>query len=66
MELLESLIPIHYDFIFTTGHVEVISGKQEGVYAWIAINYAMKKLTHAQPEVKVEGNIEIVLSAMDY
>ena len=34
------------DFVFQDTHAEVISGKQEGVYTWIAINYVLGKFNH--------------------
>jgi len=33
-------------FYFPAGHLEIISGKQEGVYQWLAINYVLGKLDH--------------------
>ena len=48
-DILEDLrgdIPLEYNFLFSATHAEVISGKQEGVYAWIGVNYALHKLDH--------------------
>lgn len=39
-------LPLLTNFQFANVQVEVITGKQEGVYAWIAINYVMKKFDH--------------------
>ncbi|RUS90479.1 hypothetical protein EGW08_001747 [Elysia chlorotica] len=36
-----------FKFIAPENHYEVISGKQEGVYAWIAINYVLDKFSHS-------------------
>ena len=36
-----------FQFIAPENHYEVISGKQEGLYAWIAINYALDKFSHS-------------------
>jgi len=35
-----------FDFLFAKTHAEVISGRQEGVYLWIAINHALGKFDH--------------------
>ncbi|WAR21171.1 ENTP7-like protein [Mya arenaria] len=39
---LQRDIPKKYDFVVSENNFEVISGKQEGVYAWIAANYALQ------------------------
>ncbi|ELU13735.1 hypothetical protein CAPTEDRAFT_169216 [Capitella teleta] len=44
---LRSDIPLEFNFIFPETQAEVIPGKQEGVYAWIATNYALGKFDHS-------------------
>lgn len=39
-------IPQEFDFLFSDAHAEVISGKQEGVYAWISINFVLGRFDH--------------------
>ncbi|KFQ27148.1 Ectonucleoside triphosphate diphosphohydrolase 4, partial [Merops nubicus] len=51
--ILEDLltdIPVQFDFLFSDSHAEVISGKQEGVYAWIGINFVLGRFEHADDE----------------
>ncbi|XP_071947091.1 ectonucleoside triphosphate diphosphohydrolase 4-like isoform X2 [Antedon mediterranea] len=51
--ILEDLIhdvPKDFDFLFSDTHFEVISGKQEGVYAWIGINYVLGRFDHADDD----------------
>lgn len=43
-------IPVKFDFIFSESHAEVISGKQEGVYAWISINFVLGRFDHIEDE----------------
>ncbi|XP_038071120.1 ectonucleoside triphosphate diphosphohydrolase 4-like isoform X1 [Patiria miniata] len=57
---LKTDIPKDYNFLFSDTQVEVISGKQEGVYAWIGINYVLGRFDHANDndamvEVDVAG-----------
>uniref|UniRef100_A0A7M4F725 nucleoside-triphosphate phosphatase n=1 Tax=Crocodylus porosus TaxID=8502 RepID=A0A7M4F725_CROPO len=51
--ILEDLltdIPVRFDFLFSDSHAEVISGKQEGVYAWIGINFVLGRFEHIDDE----------------
>ncbi|KAF7647827.1 hypothetical protein LDENG_00165930, partial [Lucifuga dentata] len=43
-------VPQEFDFLFSQSHAEVISGKQEGVYAWIGINFVLGRFDHAEEE----------------
>uniref|UniRef100_A0A3Q3S158 nucleoside-triphosphate phosphatase n=1 Tax=Mastacembelus armatus TaxID=205130 RepID=A0A3Q3S158_9TELE len=63
LEDLRTDIPVHFNFLFSDSHVEVISGKQEGVYAWIGINFVLGRFNHvhnkegeAVVEVHVPGS----------
>ncbi|KAM9314289.1 ectonucleoside triphosphate diphosphohydrolase 7-like [Pholidichthys leucotaenia] len=52
-DILEDLVtdvPLEFDFLFSRSHAEVISGKQEGVYAWIGINFVLGRFDHADEE----------------
>uniref|UniRef100_A0A8C4RDF6 nucleoside-triphosphate phosphatase n=1 Tax=Erpetoichthys calabaricus TaxID=27687 RepID=A0A8C4RDF6_ERPCA len=50
LEDLRTDIPVHFDFLFSDSHVEVISGKQEGVYAWIGINFVLGRFDHIEED----------------
>ncbi|XP_063818337.1 ectonucleoside triphosphate diphosphohydrolase 7 [Pseudophryne corroboree] len=50
-------IPQEFDFLFSEAHAEVISGKQEGVYAWISINSVLGRFDHVVDE---EDNVVAV------
>ncbi|KAM4702821.1 ectonucleoside triphosphate diphosphohydrolase 7 [Rhinophrynus dorsalis] len=39
-------VPQEFDFLFSEAHAEVISGKQEGVYSWISINFVLGRFDH--------------------
>jgi len=47
---LQRDIPKHFDFVISENNFEVISGKQEGVYAWIAANYVLQKFGHGEDD----------------
>uniref|UniRef100_A0A8C6X331 nucleoside-triphosphate phosphatase n=1 Tax=Naja naja TaxID=35670 RepID=A0A8C6X331_NAJNA len=55
-------IPLEYDFLFSESHAEVISGKQEGVYAWIGINFVLGRFDHAEEE---DALISVTLSGQE-
>lgn len=60
--ILEDLltdIPVHFDFLFSDSHAEVISGKQEGVYAWIGINFVLGRFEHIEEDE--EAVVEVSL-----
>uniref|UniRef100_A0A8C5DDR9 nucleoside-triphosphate phosphatase n=1 Tax=Gouania willdenowi TaxID=441366 RepID=A0A8C5DDR9_GOUWI len=50
LEDLVTDVPLDFDFLFSGSHAEVISGKQEGVYAWIGINFVLGRFEHADEE----------------
>lgn len=39
-------VPMETDFLFQETHAEIITGKQEGIYAWIAVNYVLGNFEH--------------------
>ncbi|XP_051923367.1 ectonucleoside triphosphate diphosphohydrolase 4 isoform X2 [Hippocampus zosterae] len=59
LEDLRTDIPVHFNFLFSDSHVEVISGKLEGIYAWIGINFVLGKFQHAHNDgdAVVEVNV---------
>lgn len=57
LEDLRKDIPKNYSFQFALNNVKVISGKEEGIYSWISINYLMGRFDHTlekAPLVNVE------------
>lgn len=63
--ILEDLItdvPLEFDFLFSRSHAEVISGKQEGVYAWIGINFVLGRFDHADEE---DATVEVTTGSQN-
>uniref|UniRef100_F7C8K3 nucleoside-triphosphate phosphatase n=1 Tax=Monodelphis domestica TaxID=13616 RepID=F7C8K3_MONDO len=52
-------LPLEFDFLFSQSQAEVISGKQEGVYAWIGINFVLGRFDH-EDDTEVLGPQESV------
>lgn len=46
MNVVASNIQQNFDFFFQSSHLEVIDGRMEGVYGWIAVNYMLGKFDH--------------------
>ena len=44
---LHTDITKEFEFVVAENHFEVIPGKTEGVYAWIAVNYALDRFSHS-------------------
>ncbi|KAM7009628.1 ectonucleoside triphosphate diphosphohydrolase 7-like [Tautogolabrus adspersus] len=64
-DILEDLItdvPLEFDFLFSRSHAEVISGKQEGVYAWIGINFVLGRFDHADEE---DATVEVTTGSQN-
>ncbi|ESO90324.1 hypothetical protein LOTGIDRAFT_123541 [Lottia gigantea] len=56
MSDLQTDITKLYDFLVAENHFEVISGKLEGVYAWIAVNYVLDKFSHVSVRLPGESS----------
>uniref|UniRef100_A0A669DDK6 Ectonucleoside triphosphate diphosphohydrolase 7 n=1 Tax=Oreochromis niloticus TaxID=8128 RepID=A0A669DDK6_ORENI len=64
-DIIEDLVtdvPLEFDFLFSRSHVEVISGKQEGVYAWIGINFVLGRFDHPDEE---DATVEVTTSSQN-
>uniref|UniRef100_A0A8C3ACW3 nucleoside-triphosphate phosphatase n=1 Tax=Cyclopterus lumpus TaxID=8103 RepID=A0A8C3ACW3_CYCLU len=59
LEDLRTDIPVHFNFLFSDSHVEVISGKQEGVYAWIGINFVLGRFNHVHNDNKAVVEVHV-------
>lgn len=51
-------IASNFNFHFPEGNLEIISGKQEGIYQWLAINYVLDKFEQPANDHISEGNFE--------
>ena len=58
---LRANVPKVTNFIFSDNHVDIISGKEEGVYAWISANYVLNRL-----KVLLRNHCYILLSRNYY
>lgn len=57
LDELQTSIPKDFKFVVADNHFEVITGKQEGVYGWISVNYILNKFAHGieeHPQVIVD------------
>ncbi|XP_051510169.1 ectonucleoside triphosphate diphosphohydrolase 4-like isoform X2 [Myxocyprinus asiaticus] len=59
LEDLRTDIPVNFNFLFSDSHVEVISGKQEGVYAWIGINFVLGRFNHVEDENEAVVEVQV-------
>ena len=50
LEKVREVTPRIVNFIFSDSHADIITGKEEGIYAWISANYILNRL-------KVSDNI---------
>ncbi|XP_070837290.1 ectonucleoside triphosphate diphosphohydrolase 7-like [Chaetodon trifascialis] len=62
LEDLVTDVPLEFDFLFSHSHAEVISGKQEGVYAWIGINFVLGRFDHADEE---DATVEVTTGSQN-
>uniref|UniRef100_A0A3P8W5Q8 Ectonucleoside triphosphate diphosphohydrolase 4 n=1 Tax=Cynoglossus semilaevis TaxID=244447 RepID=A0A3P8W5Q8_CYNSE len=78
LEDLHTDIPVHFNFLFSDSHVEIISGKQEekfskslrnmfslvaSVYAWIGINFVLGTFDHVHSDK--EAVVEVQFPGSD-
>ncbi|KAF0297386.1 Ectonucleoside triphosphate diphosphohydrolase 7 [Amphibalanus amphitrite] len=56
IENLHRAIGRRYQFLLAENNIQVISGREEGIYQWIAINFALGRFRHGHdgPTVTVE------------
>ena len=48
-----------YPFLFPEENLEIISGRQEGVYQWLAINYVLGKLDHHLQTSSISQHVKV-------
>ena len=54
-----------YSFGFTDEHVDVITGRVEGIYGWIAVNYALGRLNPVKPLVYGASTSPLTVGVLD-
>ena len=52
-------VTAEYPFIFPEENLEIISGRQEGVYQWLAINYVLGKLDHHLQTTSITKHVKV-------
>lgn len=59
LDNLRQEIPKKFSFLFTENSVAVITGKEEGLYSWIALNYMIGRFDHTiekGPSITIEND----------
>ena len=52
-------VTTEYPFRFEKENLEIISGRQEGVYQWLAINYVLGKLDHHLQTTSITKHVKV-------
>ncbi|VDP03269.1 unnamed protein product [Soboliphyme baturini] len=59
LQELYNRLPSMYDFAMAKDSFQVISGKHEGLYAWISMNYVLGRLGPNRSQTKTAGIIDL-------
>jgi len=54
---LRKHVPLMSGFYVADSHIEVITGKQEGIYLWIATNYALGRFDHTHDHTNTSEHL---------
>lgn len=57
---LRKNVPLMSDFLVVDSQIEVITGKQEGIYLWIATNYILNRFDHSHKKVKTPSGAIVI------
>jgi len=52
---LRKQVPLMTRFYVADSHIEIITGKQEGIYLWIATNYALNRFDHTHAKTNASA-----------